>query len=636
VHAFPALVVALALLLAPGAIALRLARCDSMTVVGLAGPVSVSTVAIGGWAAGAMGVRWSAALVAGCVGVVCAAAAGLGAIRRERPRRTLPSWRWWFVASIVVAAAVGAIPAMLAMGSANALPQSPDTIYHVGTIQAMSDLGDVSVVHAVDFVRPGGTGFYPAAFHALAATVVLFTGTSTVTAANMVALAAGFVVWPLGLAFLASEAFGSRPHFVLPAGVASVAWPAFPTWALGYGVLWPNLLGQTLLTGAVALVVRAVHGRGHERWAAVAGTLLLVPGLMAAHPSALFALGALSLAIAVAALLAAAVTGSVAHRLVCVVAAVGLIAASGVAWVTAGRLLPGMRGSNPAGPEMSQSSALLDVSLAAFRAQSPLYVTSLLALAGLVLALRHDRARWVPLSWAGLACAYYANVAIDSDATRWVTWPWYNNSPRLAMLLVLPLALLVTATLGEAVRLAMARPGWSRRSGPARSSAVVVLLFLVVTAGGNASARFETLDAYYPPDTDASHVSRVELAALEELAEELPADAVVAANPWRGGQYLPLVGGPVMLFPTEKTRAGDPVQTLLGARLADVGTDPEVCRAATSRGVDWAITGGELATSARGATTLYRGVDGVVASPAWEAVRTAGPYTLHRRTGCAS
>jgi hypothetical protein len=635
-QAIPTLVVVLALLLAPGAMALRLARCDSMTIVGLAGPVSVSTVAVGGLVAGAMGIPWGAATVAASTGVLWAVAAGVGTLRRERLPRTLPAWRGWFAAGIVVAAVVGAIPAMLAMGAPNALPQSPDTIFHVGTIQSMASLQDVSVLHAVDFVRPGETGFYPAAFNALSATVVLLTGSAPITAANLVALVSGFVVWPLGLAFLASEALGLRARFVLPAAVVAVVYPAYATWPLGYGVLWPNLLGQAMLAASVALVVRAVHGRARQRWAAVGGAALLVPGLVAAHPSAIFALGALTLTIVLAALLAAAATGSGARRLLPLLAGAALVVISGAAWVTAGRLVPSMRGSNPTGPEMSQRAALLDISLAAFRSQTPLYVASALALVGLVLALRHPRARWLPLAWVGLAAAYYANTAIDSDVTRWATWPWYNNSPRLAMLLVLPLALLVTVSLGEVVRVAMARSRWSRRSGQAWTSAAVVLLFLVVTAGGHASARFETLEAYYPPDGDARQVSRVELEALEEIAAELPPDAVVAANPWRGGQYLPLVGGPAMLFPTEKTIRADPVQLLLGARLADVGTDPEVCRLAMSRGVEWALTGGELATSARSATTLYRGVDGVVDSPAWEMVLTAGPYTLHRMSSCAS
>ncbi len=58
-------------------------------------------------------------------------------------------------------------------GSPEAFPQHPDTIFHLGTAQWMAEHRDVSVLHASGFMSATGTGAYPAAFHAMTATVTM-------------------------------------------------------------------------------------------------------------------------------------------------------------------------------------------------------------------------------------------------------------------------------------------------------------------------------------------------------------------------------------------------------------------------------------------------------------------------------
>ncbi|MBM6400989.1 DUF6541 family protein [Phycicoccus sonneratiae] len=631
--AAPVLLATLALLLLPGGVALRLARADRVVVLGAAGPLTVGVLTLAGVLSSVAGLAWSPLVLVVVTLLAWGAGAAVGRARRSVPPPATAPTPWALVAGSGVAAVLAAWPLLTVTGAADALPQQPDTIFHLETIRAMVEQHDVSTLHAQSFVRPDQTGFYPAAFHAVAATVVQLTGCDVAVAAGSLAVVSAALLWPAAMTHLATTVLGRRDAVALLAPVVSVAFTAFPTWLAGYGVLWPNLLGQALLPAALAVGLGLLRSpRSPAGWVLL---VLLVGGLGAAHPNAVAGLAVLGGAALGWTLVVLAVRAPrPGHRLLAAAAAVVLVAGGGAAWYLGGRLAPSMRESNPPGPEMSWRSGLVDVLFSAPRSSPALWVTGALVLLGLVLALRRARTAWVPLAWLVVGALYLAVAVVDSPRTRLLTWPWFNNSPRLAVLLVVPMALLVTAAL---VALAGAGRRVARedgRRGLVRAAAVGAA-FLLVTLGANASARAEVLRPYFPADDRATWVSRAELRALDDLGADLPAGAVVAANPWRGGSYLGLLHDVRMLFPNEKTLPTDPVQQLLGRRLDEAASDPEVCAAATRLDVGWAITGGEPASSSRGATRPYEGVDGVDGAQGWERVRTAGPYTLYRFAGCA-
>ncbi len=626
----PALVAGLALLLVPGAVALVLARAPRLVVVGAAGPVTVSVVTVAGVVAGGAGIPWTPVTFVGSVVLSWVVAAGVGRVRGHGAAAEGTAVDGRLLALALGAAAVlAAWPAMAAMGAPTSLPQQPDTIFHVGTIQSMVAAQDVSTLHAVGFDHPTSTGFYPAAFHAVAATLIEFTGVPVDVAVTVVALVTGSVLWPAGMVLLGATALGQRTATVVAAPVVAVAFTAFPTWLMGYGVLWPNLLGQAILPATLAVGLLALRAPRRASCWILLGVLGV--GLSVAHPNAAFGLVVLgSVALGWHLLVRTAAPGPTRFRLLNGAAAVGFVLAVGVAWVGATRLADAMRASNPGGPEMPWRDAVVDVLFFAPRSLPELWVVGLLVLLGLAVTVRRAKTAWVALAWLVVSGLYLALTAVDSPATRLFTWPWFNNSPRLASLLVVPAALLATAALA-----ALAGVGRSaRRPSPAVRALAVTAGFVVVTLGADANARAAVLDLYYPPDDLAHWASRSSLRALDSLGEDLPADAVVAANPWRGGAYLALVADVRMLFPTEKTLGSDPVQKLLGAHLEDAATDPVVCAAVRDRGVGWALTGGELSSASRAARTLYRGVDDLAGAPGWDEVRSAGPYTLYRFTGC--
>jgi len=241
---------------------------------------------------------------------------------------------------------------------------------------------------------------------------------------------------------------------------------AFPFWLLGYGVLWPNLLGFALLPTALALVVAAIapgQGLALRQRHAVLLLVLALPGLALAHPNVIIALigfGGL--------IVSERVLGHVwqmrrrrprtaARGVIGLV--VGMVFLVVIAAVLASRATF-MRGSNPLGPEASLGRAVAEALLLAPRGGPRLWVLGAVVLVGsLIILVRYPGQRWVVIALGVSAALYVMVIGADTTSTRWLTWPWYNNPPRLAALMVVPAAVAGAASLVAAVEL-LSRTPW--------------------------------------------------------------------------------------------------------------------------------------------------------------------------------
>ena len=313
----------------------------------------------------------------------------------------------------------------------------------------------------------------------------------------------------------------------------------------------------------------------------------------------------------------------------------GLVVATGLAFVAstvdnpkavAMRNLPGI------GPELSHGEAVADTLLFAPRGAAELWVLAALVAVGAGIVLVQRRGHWwLVVAVAVTSAMFYLNVAVDNLTARLFTWPWNNQAPRLATLVVLPAALLATVALAAGARFLTLRLGLT----PWLLAVAVPLLFVVVTGGAYVDAHRRVLDPFFNPIPSRSWVSNEELQALHRLAGLIPPGEVVAANPWNGGSYMYVVSGRRMLFPTERTYlTGDP--TMLARNLSKVGSSPIVCAAARRAHVRFVITGGRPHISAgKLGRAQYVGIDAVGKSDAFRKVAKDGPYTLYRMVKCA-
>jgi len=637
--------VALALLFLPGAISALLLRAPRLASIALAPGLTTTMVVLVSVICAAVGVPWGPVpLIVGIL-ALWLMAAGVGALlRRYAPREEPGRIPIAVLAATGIAALAVALVLVPVSGSPEAFPQHPDTIFHLGAAQWMLEFRDTSVLHAAGFIYASTSGFYQAAFHTLVATIAQLTGASVVVATSSFVLVIAGVAWPVGVIFLARTLFGSDLAVTLSAGVASVAFTSYPFLLMGYGVLWPNLFGQTLLPGALALL--AVVLSAGQRQSPVlksklrAAVLLLatVPALFVAHPNAFVTFLLYSYLMVVAVLLRWAWDNRNSRSLVAVASVASLVVVSALA-IVASTVVgnPNMRGTTEPGPELPRRTALFDTLLLAPRNTADLWVLTALVVVGAVVILLRNRSNlWLVAGTLITSVLFYLNVAVDNPTIRLFTWPWNNQALRLAAIIVLPAALLVTAALVAAARLLQEKAGSRTREGlPSWAGAVAVtLVFVLATGGGYLGAHRRGLHPYFHPKASRQWVSVPELNALRALARHVPPGGVVAENAYNGGTYMYIVSGRHMLFPTDKSRfPGD--RLLLALRLNDVGSSPEVCAAARRQHVGYAITGGSFTSAGKAATTQYAGVDSVGSSRAFRRIAKEGPYTLYRMVACA-
>jgi len=641
-EAIPVVAVALLLLFLPGLIAALLLRAPWLAAVAVAPALSTTAVVSISVVSSAADVQWGPLPLIVGVLTVWLLAAALGALLAWRAppeeRSRLPIAVLMVTAFAAIAVALVLLPVSL---TPEAFPQHPDTIFHLGVAQTMVEQQDASVFHAEAFRRTSGNGFYQAAFHAMVATITQLSGASVVVSTSSFVLVIAGVAWPLGCIFLARTLFGPDLAVTLSAGVASVAFSAYPFVLMGYGVLWPNLFGQTLLPGALgmlAIVASAAHPQSpplKSKLRAMVLLLAMIPGLTMAHPNALLTFLLFGYLMVAGVLLAKAWEMRRGRPWLPAVSAVGLLMATGLAFASSSVVDPkgGMRTATVAlGSAMPRRDALYSVLLFAPRGAAKLwFLAALVAVGAGIILWRHRDRWWIVAALMITSALLYVNLAIDTPTARLFTWPWNNQAPRLAAIGVLPAVLLATVALATGARLLKTRvalPQWA-------SAVAAPLILVLITGGAYVNPHRQVLDPYFHPTAARSWASNAELRALHSLARHIPPDAVVAENPWNGGSYMYVVSGRLMLFPTEKDRLpGD--RMLLALRLNQVGSSPEVCAAARRQQVRFAITGGRpFASAGRRGTTEYKGVDAVGSSDAFVKVAKDGPYTLYKMIRCA-
>ena len=650
-EAVPVVLVAVLVVFVPGAVAARLMGLRGLASLALGPGLSVSAIVVVGALLPMVHVRWGPLTL---LATVVALWLGSAVVRRMRPGSApAPDGP---LGPTLVAAALAFVAVALVLvpvsGSPEAFPQDPDTIFHLGAAQWMQARGDISTLHAAGFSRSSGTGFYPAGFHAVVVTVAQLTHAPIVVSASSVALVTAGLIWPLGCIFLARTVFGPSRTVTYAAAFGSVAFSAFPFWLMGYGVLWANLLGQALLPLSVACLVMAVRpvepperprsstwarrlgydSRPHPllpRGTALLLLLCLFPGLAVSHPNAVFALALIGYCILVEAVLTSR-PGRKRHRLLPVAALAVGTALGAAVWAVATRASVAMRHSNPPGPEASVREALVSVVSFSPRGLPHLWVAGVLVLVGAVVIAVAGRAqRWIVGSLGACVALYLLLVVVDSAGTRLLTWPWYNNSPRLASLMVLPAVLALTAALRWSST-AVARVVPAR---PAFAAAGALALVVLVTGGGYVGAHQTALRPFFHPTPERTWASPADLRALRALSHDVTGRSVVAANPWNGGTYMYVVSGRRLLFPTEKS-IDSPDRALLARSLDEAGRSARVCAAARRQHVRYAMTGGTLFAGMGPGYRRYPGVDGVGSSRAFRHVATAGDFRLYKLVSC--
>lgn len=537
-----------------------------------------------------LGIPWHPLTVVACVVILAAATLLLRRLHlRRRPgqhRSDLPSRTGAQNPTAHLVTSLGVVLAGLAvvasssrrMGGIDTLQGGYDAFFHLSAIAFIRDSGDAGLTTALTPIY-GEPTFYPMMFDALAALLPF----STVTSANAMLLAV-LAALPAAIAAMLASVLG--PHRALPVAVtagalASTLFLSTPAMALVMG-LWPTVLGVLCLPLALASALHlADDPRRTPGVRAVLGHLAVIGGAALAHPAVFFS-------VAVVAGLALLVRG--AQRILerddarrgALQLAAALLAA-GAAVALSATMLSGMDLTRPSSLPLREIVRQILVDSPRIPAIGdpiwPVAMVMLLALIGIVAGARHREPLTLTAGVGALVCfGLSLATELPGALSGALVNPWYGARERIAPLLMCMLVILAARGVLAVVALSTARrrrtPAWlAPLALGALLVTVVVALIVPQRLPLMGSLAYTAYGVHLAP-----YDTQQERDFIERTAAELPADAVILADPRDGATLYWSIGGVTTVFPTLATPQTQDSR-MLAAWYMRADEDERVCAA---------------------------------------------------------
>lgn len=555
--------IALVALFVPGFVVLRALGLRSSPSAATAPLVSCGLIGVAGILAGLLHVRWGVLpyLVLTALAVLAAWAA----------RRFIPVYRpaerprpaWGLVATFALVTVTSALTMFIRIRSFITSPQDfaqvYDDVFHLNAIRYILDTGNASTLTLGRLTAPGSSiAIYPSVWHSAAALVAQLSGATVAVAQNAVLVTTATVVWPVACMVLVWACVGRKPVAVAAAGILSTGMWVFPFEMMQFGPLYPNILSYSLLPLALAAVVTLCASRDTSLITRFQAIPLLVVGLAAlalTQPNGVASLLACSIPLLVAAWarpLRLAIKARNTRRAV-VVGLAGLVGAVLLFGVWHALLLA----FDAWTPTRNAEQALADALTGSYLGADPMLLLAVLSLVGAIAVLLARRHRSLLAMWLVAVFLYVVSASRHQGTVRmFFTGGWYQDVHRLAALaavMAIPLAAVGTQAAFDAITARLPASWRMRWALPTQASAlepVAALVVAVALLGATAAVQkqgFRTVERdlkiSYALDNGAYLVSRDEYDLMRRLRSHVPADEVIAVNPWNGGALAYAIAG---------------------------------------------------------------------------------------------
>ncbi|MBB3601328.1 hypothetical protein FHT40_000961 [Mycolicibacterium sp. BK556] len=277
------LMIAVLLLILPGAVVALAGRLRWFVALGLGPVLTYGVVGLAIIPFGAIGIRWNTWTALLALAIATAAVFGLRILlaryRSADPAAGAPSvWPALTVAAgVILGALFVAIAAVKGMPHWQSIPSNWDSVWHANTIRWILDTGQASSTHMGELrnVETHDPLYYPSVFHALAAVLAQLIGAAPTTAYTLSSLAAAAWLFPLSGALLTWQLV--RPHMsqwrtagaaataaALSASFTAVPYVEFDTASM------PNMVAYGLAVPAFVLITSSLRHRDRIPLAVVA------------------------------------------------------------------------------------------------------------------------------------------------------------------------------------------------------------------------------------------------------------------------------------------------------------------------------------------------------------------------------
>ena len=184
-------------------------------------------------------------------------------------------------AALVSALLVALFVFVVNIGTPDTFLNNYDIAFHLSRVREFMDSGNYSSLQG---------GFYPSAWHCVAAMVCTVTGCSVPSAVLSSILAFAVIAFPLGTYYLLATLFPDNPRRVFLGSLFCLCVAFFPWRIMLFGPLYPNVASFSLLPAVAALFMRmlAPSEAGRGRGACIALFLLGGIALSLAQPNTVF------------------------------------------------------------------------------------------------------------------------------------------------------------------------------------------------------------------------------------------------------------------------------------------------------------------------------------------------------------
>ncbi|WP_143467972.1 DUF6541 family protein [Kocuria massiliensis] len=644
----PPVIVGLAAVLIPGfllGLALRMPLRYCLT---LAPIFSVGAMTVAAVIAGKLGWSWGFAPYSVLSLVFIVLAAGMSFLLRKRRSPHLRVTSSWTVPGVGFVGAVLASTVIIAqlkksILQPDAISQSFDNIFHLNAIRWIQQSGDgSSLALGAMTTADGSNAFYPAGWHDLVYLVFSVFPDSIPMAVNATTIVVGAFVWPISMLALALALKPGDRIFAAAAGGLSGAMVAFPGLLLKWGILYPNLLGYSVLPAFLALLlatVRMISRRDGKAWWPVVPSLLVgTAGIVLAHPNALTSAALLILPLVVAQLISTLSGRSATPRLLpSVLLALAALACVGIWW----KVRPAPETATWA-PKYSTIDAIGQFASNGFNLNVPEWALSALVLAGIFWALRTKTHRWIVISWLLLGWIWVIVASQPIGPFRLLmVGPWYADDIRLAALTGIPVIVLASFGVSYLVRIAVfslrhlgvPQRGLIRSMTAAGLIVALAVAFFLGKAEPMAKAADSTAHEFKVSDGSIL-ITSDEQKVLDRLDSYVPQDETIIVNPWEGSAVAYALEDRNVTSKHSLSAPPEQYDDIL-QHLNDAQSHPKACQEVRDHKALWYLKFDDTLHLGEGSKGVYKGLDGLESTGMVTPVYTSGDVGLYKVTGCS-
>lgn len=484
-----------------------------------------------------------------------------------------------------------------------AFAQSWDNAFHLNLAMMFTQNGNASTL-ATNLGATDPSGYYPAAWHGLVSLIASTCSRSVVVATNALTVVTAFLVWPLSIYTFTSEVTRNKAATTLSIPL-SLAFPQFPMGFIGYGTLYPNLLGYAFIPLCAALLINCLRKWPSQVIYKLCVAVVAVIAASVSHPNSIFVIAIFFVVILWWFTLRKILNVLIEARKSKTLQTLFVLGWS-VLWfaiyVTWDRLcyfisfIYAMRGPNggnfnPVPGSYAQAiKQLLFISGSNsfdkyFQCSHLLVLPfTFLVWLGFLSLFRKPRKwlllfMWIPLAFYYLVVTGMQNVGLR----RYLVGVWYNDSPRVfapLIFIAVPLAAIGTAWLIGFTLDRITRFRTIRITGGFLSLCSLCLALLSIWGPLSLKSTGPWIYSYFsiPRPTQNSEllVDSDELKLFFSLPRYVSENETILANPWEGGTFAWGIGERKTVFPKISAGIYPPDLGLL-AKSLDPQSDPQVC-----------------------------------------------------------